>query len=71
MFFQYTVPSLIHYAIFNSASAGLGHPSTFMEKLPGERDIKEDFNLDLLTVKSLLASPKGNLHLCCLPLFIL
>lgn len=60
MSFLYTVPSLIHHVIFNPASAGPGHPWTFTGKTPAGRDIKEDFNLDLLTVKSLPASLKGN-----------
>lgn len=49
MSFLYTASSFIHHAIFNSASAALGCLLTFTGKLPGGRDIEEDFNLDPLT----------------------
>lgn len=59
--------SPIPYSPCNSVSAGLGHLQTFIGKLPGGRDIKEDFNLESLTAKSLPASLKGNLCLCISP----
>lgn len=59
MSFLYTVLPLIHHAIFNSASAGLGGCLlTFIEKLSGARHMEKDFNLDPLTVKSLSSFTK-------------
>lgn len=71
MSFLYTVPSLIHHAIFNPASVGPGRPWTFTGKTPAGRDVKKDFNLDLLTVKLLPASLKGYHCVHFSPLFIL
>lgn len=63
MSFLYTVLPLIHHAIFNSASAGLGGCLlTFIEKLSGGRHMEKDFNLDPLTVKSLSSFTKRKLE---------
>lgn len=71
MSFLYIVPSLIHHAIFNSASAALGGCLlTFIEKLSGGRHMEEDFNLDPLTVKSLSSFTKRKFE-SFPPLFIL